>query len=181
MISWEVWCWTLPGLTPACFHHSINKPNLCSSETWNCKKGKRQVSFQIIIAWTAVDCGKEDNHYWEAQGFSKCGPWTHAILGHVCHQFAHERSTEMETLGTSVAIWQNSFILVEFNIYPSPSLMETPLLLVHWCLGDTMGLGEDKWGCLESCVLLRGYPTTEAVCCIFNAGIFENSSSHFYP
>lgn len=37
----------------------------------------------------------------------------------------------------------------------------------------------DKEGCLEPCVL-RGYPTREAVCCFFNARIFENSSSHFY-
>lgn len=115
MISWEVWCWTPPGLTHTCFHHSVNKPNLCSSETWNCKKGKRKVSFQIIIAWTAVDCGKVNNHYWEAQGFSKCGPWKHTILQHVCHKFTHERSTEIETLETFVA-WQNNFILVEYNI-----------------------------------------------------------------
>jgi len=101
------------------------------------RRGKRQVSFQIIIAWTAVDCGKEDNHYWEAQGFSKCGPWKHAILGHVCHQSAYERSTEIETLETFVAIWQNNFILVDiifkkWSLYIFQNL--TFLLIYFYCI-----------------------------------------------
>ena len=30
-------------------------------------------------------------------------------------QFAHERSTEIETLETFIAMWQNNFIVVEYN------------------------------------------------------------------